>query len=61
VLTYALARELLLSDRPSLDHIANETIRAGYGFQDLLLEIVSSDAFLQKLTSQIAAKSGSKP
>jgi len=59
-LTYALGRELLLSDRPSLDHIVNETIRAGYGFQDLMLETVSSDAFRQKFTSQNVVKSETK-
>ncbi|GAB5560023.1 MAG: DUF1592 domain-containing protein [Synoicihabitans sp.] len=47
MLTYALGRELLLSDRPSLDHIVDQTISKGYGFRDLILETVSSDAFRQ--------------
>lgn len=47
-LTYALGRELLLSDRPSLDRIVDANTDAGYGFQDLILEIVSSDSFRGK-------------
>ena len=50
-LTYALGRELLLSDRSSLDHIVEETTNAGYGFQDLILEVVSSKSFIGELNS----------
>ena len=50
-LTYALGRELLLSDRPSLDNIVERTTQSGYGFQDLILEVVSSDSFLGKLAN----------
>lgn len=49
VLTYALGRELLVRDRPSLDHIVEETIKSGYGFQDLILEVVSSKSFIGEL------------
>ena len=44
-LTYPLGRELTLRDRPSPDHIIEATINSGYGFQDLILAVVSSEVY----------------
>lgn len=45
LLTYALGRKLDLADRPQLDRIVSELERRGNGLQDLVLLVVTSDAF----------------
>ena len=45
MLTYALGRELEITDRPSVDKIVSELAKRGNGLRDLVRLVVSSEAF----------------
>ncbi len=45
MLTYALGRELEITDRPSVDKIVRELVRRGNGLRDLVRLVVVSEAF----------------
>ena len=45
VLTYALGRELEITDRPSVDKIVSELAKRGNGLRDLVRLVVLSEAF----------------
>lgn len=47
VLSFALGRELGITDHPALDQITQKTIEADYRIQTLIKEVVMSDPFLQ--------------
>jgi hypothetical protein len=47
LMEYALGRQMEISDRPTIDRILNKVEKENLGFQDLVIQIVSSNLFLR--------------
>ncbi|MFP6619062.1 MAG: DUF1585 domain-containing protein, partial [Pirellulaceae bacterium] len=48
LMTYGLGRQLAFTDRQDLDQIIKQVAGQGYGFRDLVHQVVQSSAFLSK-------------
>jgi hypothetical protein len=48
LMTYALGRQLAFTDRQDLDQLVKQVAAQGYGFRDLVHQVVQSSAFLSK-------------
>ena len=46
LMEYALGRQIGISDRPEIDRILEKVEKENLGFRDLVVEVVTSDLFV---------------